>query len=200
MTDAATILGECASVLVIDWPSRDVPEALVRAGMSVIVKGGPGPSDYSNWEITNGEISSRQLARPPDHVDLIYAHRPFSELAQIIRLAQDLGARALWRQSGRTRDGAKSPQGCWVPAEESRQGSDLAATAGLAYVDSVYIVDALVLSQRASSAVLSHRIWSATVGLSTIDWHRTRALTCCGPHSANLFGDIAVSPAISCWS
>jgi hypothetical protein len=43
MTDAAAILRECTSVLVIDWSSRDVPEALVRTGMSVFVKGGPGP-------------------------------------------------------------------------------------------------------------------------------------------------------------
>jgi hypothetical protein len=34
-------------VLVIDWPSRDVADALVRAGFDVVVHDGPGPEDYA---------------------------------------------------------------------------------------------------------------------------------------------------------
>ena len=30
---------------------------------------------------------------------------------------------------------------CWVPPEQSRQARDLAAAAGLGYVDDVYIAD-----------------------------------------------------------
>ncbi len=41
------ILQAVETVLVTDWPSRDVPEALVRAGFHVVVHGGPGPEDYS---------------------------------------------------------------------------------------------------------------------------------------------------------
>lgn len=147
MTDAAKILQESAAVLVVDWPSREVPEALVRAGKTVIVKGGPGPGDYSAWEVSDGEIDARRLGRAPEHADLVYAHRPFSELPALIRLAQDVGATTVWRQSGLTADGAKSPQCCWVPAAESQQGHELAAAAGLAYVDNVYIAHAVLRSQ-----------------------------------------------------
>jgi hypothetical protein len=40
------ILKTANTILVIDWPSKDVPESLARAGFQVIVKGGPGPGDY----------------------------------------------------------------------------------------------------------------------------------------------------------
>jgi hypothetical protein len=44
---AARVLAETRSVLVIDWPSRDVPVSLAFAGFTVFVKGGPGPADYA---------------------------------------------------------------------------------------------------------------------------------------------------------
>ena len=47
---ASRILAQTRSVLVIDWPSRDVPAALAAAGFEVTVKGGPGPTDYTVWE------------------------------------------------------------------------------------------------------------------------------------------------------
>lgn len=148
MTGAAEILRDSASVVVIDWPSREVPEALVMAGLTVFVKGGPGPGDYSTWEIGgDGAAAARKLARPPEQADLVYFHRPFSELPSVIHLAQALGARALWRQSGLTPDGARSPAGCWVTEDESQQGRALAVAAGLAYVDNVYIADAVRSSQ-----------------------------------------------------
>lgn len=143
MTDAARLLRESATVVVVDWPSREVPEALVNAGLTVIVKGGPGPGDFSTWHSTNGQLTAQDLGRPPERADLVYFHRPAGEMPSIIQLAQNVGAKALWRQSGLTPDGAKSPRGCWVPAEESQQGRDLAAAADLDYVDNVYIVDAL---------------------------------------------------------
>jgi hypothetical protein len=33
------------TILVIDWPSKEVPETLARAGFRVVVRGGPGPED-----------------------------------------------------------------------------------------------------------------------------------------------------------
>ena len=151
MTEAATtgtagasrILAQTRSVLVIDWPSRDVPAALAGvAGLEVTVKGGPGPTDYTVWEVSDGEVVTRPLGRALEHADLVYCHRPFSELPSIIAMAQGLGARALWRQSGLTSTGAKAPDGCWTPPGESQQGRELAAAAGLAYIDDVYIADA----------------------------------------------------------
>jgi predicted CoA-binding protein len=139
---ASRILAQVRSVVVIDWPSRDVPATLAAAGFAVTVKGGPGPADYTAWEISDGELVTRHLGRAPDHADLVYCHRPFGELASIIAMAQGLGAMAVWRQSGLTSAAAKAPDGCWVPPGESQQGRDLAAAAGLGYIDGVYIADA----------------------------------------------------------
>jgi predicted CoA-binding protein len=140
---AARILAETRSVLVIDWPSRDVPASLAFAGYTVFVKGGPGPADYAAWELDSGEPVSRRLGREPDRVDLVYCHRPFGELPGIVALAGRLGARAFWWQTGQTRGGGKDPSGCWAPPEESRQARELAAAAGLAYIDDAYIADAV---------------------------------------------------------
>src|SRR5215472_16342832 len=139
---AARVIAETKSALVIDWPSRDVPASLVFADYTVFVKGGPGPADYAAWELDSGEPVSRPLGREPDRVDLVYCHRPFGELPGIIALARRLGARALWWQTGLTSSGGKDSSGCWAPPEESRQARELAAAAGLAYVDDVYIADA----------------------------------------------------------
>jgi len=139
---AARVLAETRSVLVIDWPSRDVPASLAFAGFTVIVKGGPGPADYAAWELDSGEPVSRPLGQEPGRVDLVYCHRPFGELPGIIALARRLGARALWWQTGLTSAGGKDPSGCWVPPEESRRAREMAAAAGLAYIDGVYIADA----------------------------------------------------------
>ena len=140
---AARVLAETRSVLVIDWPSRDVPASLAFAGYTVFVKGGPRPADYAAWELDSGEPVSRPLGREPDRVDLVYCHRPFGELPGIVALARRLGARAFWWQTGLTSGGGKDPSGCWAPTEESRQARELAAAAGLAYIDDVYIADAV---------------------------------------------------------
>ena len=139
---ASRILAGCRSILLIDWPSRDVPATLAAAGFAVTVKGGPGPADYTAWELTGGELVTRRLGRAPGHADLVYCHRPFAELPGIIALAQRLGATAIWRQSGLTSTGAKAPDGCWLPPEETQQGHELAAAAGLTYMDDIYIADA----------------------------------------------------------
>jgi predicted CoA-binding protein len=139
---AARVLAETRSVLVIDWPSRDVPASLAFAGFTVFVKGGPGPADYTAWELDGGEPVSRPLGRAPGRVDLVYCHRPFGELPDIVALASRLGARAFWWQTGLASGGGKDPSGCWAPPEESRRARELAAAAGLAYIDDVYIADA----------------------------------------------------------
>jgi len=140
---AARVLAGAKTVLVIDWPSRDVPASLAFAGFTVFVKGGPGPADYNAWELQGGEPVSRPLGRAPDRVDLVYCHRPLRELPGIIALAGRLGARALWWQTGLTSDGSKDPSGCWAPPGESRRARELAGAAGLAYVDDVYLADAV---------------------------------------------------------
>jgi len=129
------------SVLVIDWPSKDVPESLARAGFNVVVRGGPGPEDYSAYELSNGAVVSRRVGRAPESVDLIYAHRPLSELPGIIATANRLHTKIIWTQSGLSAAGVRDPKGCWVPEEELRLARELVESAGLSYVSEPYIGD-----------------------------------------------------------
>jgi hypothetical protein len=143
MSDAEQILSNCSTVLLIDWPSAEVPDTLARAGWTVHVKGGPGAGDFSLRELHNGAVTSRETGHRPDRVDLIYVHRPVAELAQVIKMARDMGARALWYQSGLTSDGARDACGCWLSQEDSRQARAAVERAGLLYLDDRYIVDAV---------------------------------------------------------
>ena len=110
----------------IDWPSRDVPESLARAGLRVIVRGGPGPEDFSAWEAKGGEVVSRKIGRAPERVDLVYAYRPVSELPQIIATAKSLHAAAIWTQG--MEDTAARPM-VEAAGIEYFSGPDIAQTA-----------------------------------------------------------------------
>src|SRR5690349_10350854 len=140
---AAGVLAETSSARLFAGPNRDVLASLAFAGFTVSVRAAPGPADYAAWVLDSGEPVSRHLGREPGQVDLVYCHRPFGELPGIIALAARLGARALWWQTGLSSGGdGKDPSGCWVPPGESQQVRELAAAAGLAYIDDVYIGDA----------------------------------------------------------
>src|SRR5262245_51665689 len=112
------LLQTVRSVLVIDWPSRHVPESLARAGLEVFVRGGRGPEDFSMYALRDGAVVSRRLGRAPEAVDLVYSYRPLNELPEIIATAGSLQAKTVWTQSGLSVGGAKDPKGCWVPAGE----------------------------------------------------------------------------------
>ena len=127
--DPVAVLRRARSVLLVDWPSQDVPDSLVRAGLAVFVKGGPGPRDFAARELVHGEVVSRAVDEPPDQIDLVYAYRPLDELPSIVALARQLGAFAVWRQAGLSRD-------------ESGESRKIVAAAGLTYVDEVEIADA----------------------------------------------------------
>ncbi len=129
------------TVLVIDWPTKDVPESLTMAGFHVVVRGGPGPEDYSVYELNNGRVATRHIGRPPEHAELIYSHRPASELAGIIATAKVLGAKTIWTQSGLSAADVNNPKGCWVPEEELRLARNLVESAGLTYITEPYIGD-----------------------------------------------------------
>ena len=143
MSEVQQILESAGSVLVVDWPSRDVPETLARAGFEVVVAGGPEPDSYSAYEVRDGEVVVRHIGLAPDHADLVYSHRPLDELPGIVAAAQKLGARTVWYQSGLGSGGADDPHGCWVPEEQSRQARRVVEGAGLAYVEDTYIADAV---------------------------------------------------------
>jgi predicted CoA-binding protein len=129
------------TILVVDWPSREVPEGLARAGFQVVVHGGPGPEDYSAYELRNGQVVARWVGRPPEHAELIYSYRPLSELPGILAMAKSLQAKTVWTQSGVTAEGAKDPKGCWVPEPELRAARSLVESAGLHYFSEPYIGD-----------------------------------------------------------
>lgn len=141
MSEAEQILRAAGTVVVVDWPSRDVPETLARTGYTVLVKGGPGPADYSFHELRGGEVVPRPAGGPPRSADLVYAHRPVAELAGIASLARQLGATAVWYQSGLASAGAKDPHGCWMEPDASKTARAIIEEAGLTLVESPYIAD-----------------------------------------------------------
>jgi predicted CoA-binding protein len=143
VTGADKILAQANIVVVVDWPSRDVPDSLARAGYVVIVKGGPEPDNFSIYELRDGEVVSRETGQAPDQADLVYAHRPLGELSGIVEWATQLGAKAVWRQSGVAAGGVADPKGCWVPHSEAVEARRLVESAGLEYVDDVYIAEAV---------------------------------------------------------
>ena len=131
------------TVLVIDWPSREVPELLALAGFNVVVHGGPGPEDYSAYEVKDYKVVSRRVGRPPEHAELVYSYRPLSELSQTIAAAKEVRAKTLWTQSGVCPDGQKDPKGCWLSDEELRSARNQVEAAGLIYITEPYIGDAV---------------------------------------------------------
>jgi predicted CoA-binding protein len=143
VSEAERCLESARSVVVVDWPSRDVPDTLATAGYEVFVKGGPGPEDYSVYELRGGEIAVRSAGRAPERADLVYSHRPLAELPGIIALARQVGARAVWCQSGLAGAGKRDPTGCWTPVEASREARGLVESAGLSYIEGPYIADAV---------------------------------------------------------
>ena len=138
-SEAERILQDAGSILVVDWPSREVPEALARAGYSVVVKGGPDPDNYQAQELRDGAVVPRRLGRRPDHADIVYSYRGLGELPGVVQLAKEVGAGTVWCQSGLSGDGVKDPRGVWVPVEESREARAIVESAGLRYVDDTYI-------------------------------------------------------------
>jgi predicted CoA-binding protein len=125
MTEAEQILRAASSILIVDWPSRDVPDTLAGAGFAVLVKGGPDPAQYAA------------------HVDLVYVHRPIAELSGIVAMAKSLGARTVWYQSGLASSAVKDPKGCWLSEDASREARTIVEAAELRLVDDVYIADAV---------------------------------------------------------
>ena len=142
MTDPAAILGAATHILVVDWPTRDVPDALARAGLEVVVRGGPGPGDYVAYEVVDGgEVVERRTGRPPERSDLVYTYRPLDELPEIVDQARGLGAGAVWIHSGLVADGERDPTGCWLADDDAAAARAIVESAGLVYVDSPYIAD-----------------------------------------------------------
>ena len=141
--DPVEVLKNVRTVLVIDWPSKEVPEELTLAGFQVYVQGGPGPTDYSVYELNDGRIVARHTGGPPERAELVYSYRPLSELPQIVARAKALHAETIWTQSGLRAAGTNDPKGCWVREEDLEVTRQLVESAGLRYLSEPYIGDAV---------------------------------------------------------
>ena len=126
--DQKQLLAAGQTILLIDWPSPEVPELLARAGLHVVVRGGPGPTDYSAYEYKDGAVARRHLGRPPERADLVYTYRPLSELPGIVTQAANLHAKAIWAQSN-------------ASEEELGAARQLVEAAGLQFVTEPLISD-----------------------------------------------------------
>ena len=123
---AERVLSRTRSVLLVDWPSRDVPDSLARAGLSVVAQ--EGPDRYVAYDADGDEVRPR-LTDTPAAVDLVYAFRPLGELPDIIDLARSLGAKVLWLQSA-------------ADAHQLEEARSTVEAAGLAFISEPDIADA----------------------------------------------------------
>lgn len=129
------------TILVIDWPTREVPETLARCGLEVVVRGGANPEDHSLYELTGDDVIVRPFGQAPQNADLVYSYRPLAELPGVVATATQLGAKSIWTQSGFSADGVKDQKGCWLPAEDERAARKLVEAAGMNYFCKPFIVD-----------------------------------------------------------
>ena len=118
------LLRSAHSVLVIDWPSRDVPDSLALAGLTVVAHEGPGDEDYVRYEVEDGAVVVGPRGPAPAQADLVYTFRPVEELPEILATARSLGAKAIWTQFVAPSD------------EDARRARALVESAGLTYIDS----------------------------------------------------------------
>ncbi len=137
------LLAATKTVLLVDWPSRDVPDTLARSGRTVISHDGPKPDEFNAYELDGAEVRLRAVGQPPERADLVYTHRPIDELGEIVEGAKAIGAKAVWFQSGLDGTGANDPTGVWLPDEESRRAREIVESKGLVYVQEPYIADAV---------------------------------------------------------
>ena len=131
MTDATETLRAARHVVVQDYPDRDIPDSLTRAGFAVTIYGGPDPADIVVSELVDGAIVHRQTGRRPESADLLYVYRPLAEIDGILTDAQLLGVRTIWRQ----------PDVVGGPDPDADAWRSQVEAAGLSYLDAPPIND-----------------------------------------------------------
>lgn len=142
MTDVQRLLASAVTILLIDWPSRDVPDTLARHGFTVLSHDDEAPEAINAYKVQGDEVRVEHVGRLPERADIVYTHRPVDELPEIVETAKSVGARAVWIQSGRDSAGVKNPHGVWLAPEDSRRAREIVEGAGLEYVDTPYIAEA----------------------------------------------------------
>ena len=90
----------------------------------VTIYDGPSEAEVVVSELSDGEITRRQVGRYPNRADVLYVYRPIAEIDEIISEAHRLSAHTVWRQP--VIGSANSDSAEWRRRIEG---------AGLAYVD-----------------------------------------------------------------
>ena len=145
MSAARGVLPAGAVVVLVDWPSPDVPRSLLAAGLTVLsvnhvrrtassysvadgeVVAGDGVDVLPAERRGDGDLVIRRLDAMPSHADVVCAYRPTAELAAITQMAVEFGAHTMWVQG----DAA-------LPDDARRIAED----AGIRVVEGVSIADA----------------------------------------------------------
>jgi hypothetical protein len=96
------MLNQARTIVLVDWPSREVPDTLARLGWTVIAQ--EGPDRYVAYEAADDVVTSHATADAPTRADLVYSYRPLDELDGIIELARALGAHTVWLETEPARD------------------------------------------------------------------------------------------------
>lgn len=136
-------LAGAKTIVVIDWPSKDVPDSLAKAGLEVHVHGGPEPDNWSVQEaVDEQEVVGRRTGTAPGHAEVVYSYRPLDELDEILDLARQVGAKTVWLQSGKDSGGQPDVRGTWLPDDVRAATRDAVESAGFAYVGERYIGEA----------------------------------------------------------
>ena len=63
MSEPIEILRSARHVVVQDFPSQDIPDALTRAGLIVTIYGGPDEDDVTVSELVDGSVVHRRVGR-----------------------------------------------------------------------------------------------------------------------------------------
>ncbi|HVA05393.1 MAG TPA: CoA-binding protein [Acidimicrobiales bacterium] len=79
----------------------------------------------------------------PDAVDMVYVFRPPDELPGVVETAQAMGATCIGYQSGRSEDGERDPDGCWLSERDAAWARDVARSSGITFVERPYILNAI---------------------------------------------------------
>jgi predicted CoA-binding protein len=123
MTSVLELIPEkIEAILLVDWPSPEIPRTLVNAGFTVFSY---SPEKYSQAliEITapgEFELIFRQMDHSPGAIDLVLIYRPPEEHEAIIKgHVLPLGARVIWLQ----------------PPVESSKTMEMAREYGLVFIE-----------------------------------------------------------------
>ncbi|MFI5162163.1 MAG: CoA-binding protein [Sphingobacteriales bacterium] len=93
------ILKTAKSILLIDWPDKSVPLALLNAGFNVFCY---SPEGYTKAELKasgaeKSHLAFQDMANLPGDIDIVNVYRPEEELPGIIQNnVIPLGAKVLW--------------------------------------------------------------------------------------------------------